>query len=197
MIKQNGLIGLHYCGLVAPTSLLIFVRIYVLFVDAREWKKTNAICWENSDFSSATPVKRVEEMFKQILEATPSQLEIILCVLPKRKNSDIYVMTSFSAFISCWGFPFLQSYNQSMLFYIVKSHGRRFASPANINSQYLTNLLLKINSKVNMVTLSLTSTCIAYSKIFYIIDSLCFFICIAWRNIYKYINIYIYLYILQ
>ena len=39
MIKQNGLIGLHYCGLVAPTSLLIFVRIYVLFVDARESEK--------------------------------------------------------------------------------------------------------------------------------------------------------------
>ena len=101
MIKQNGLIGLHYCGLVAPKSLLIFVRIYVLFVDASESEKnTNAICWENSDFSSATPVERVEEMFKQILEATPSQLEIILCVLPKWKNSDIYGMTSFSAFIS-------------------------------------------------------------------------------------------------
>ena len=100
MIEQNGLIGLLYYCLVAPTSLLILVRIYVLFVDARESEK-NAICWENSEFSSTTPVKRVEEMFKQILEATPSQLEIILCVLPKRKNSDIYVMTSFSAFISC------------------------------------------------------------------------------------------------
>lgn len=39
MIEQNGLIGLPYCGLVALASLLILVRIYVLFVDARERKK--------------------------------------------------------------------------------------------------------------------------------------------------------------
>ena len=39
MIEQNGLIGLLYCGLVAPASLLILVRIYVLFVDARESEK--------------------------------------------------------------------------------------------------------------------------------------------------------------
>ena len=39
MIEQNGLIGLLYCGLVALASLLILVRIYVLFVDARESEK--------------------------------------------------------------------------------------------------------------------------------------------------------------
>ena len=39
MIEQNSLIGLLYCGLVALASLLILVRIYVLFVDARESEK--------------------------------------------------------------------------------------------------------------------------------------------------------------
>ena len=56
---------------------------------------------ENSEFISAEPVKRVEEMFKQVKEASMTQVQIILCVLPKRKNSDIYGTTSFSAFISC------------------------------------------------------------------------------------------------
>ena len=83
-----GLIGLLYCGLVALASLLILVRIYVLFVDARESEK-NAICWENSEFSSTTPIKRVEAMFKQILEVTRSRLGIILCVLPKEKVYDV------------------------------------------------------------------------------------------------------------
>ena len=49
MIEQNGLIGLLYCGLVALASLLILVRIYVLFVDARESekkkKKKKNLCW--------------------------------------------------------------------------------------------------------------------------------------------------------
>ena len=46
MIEQNELIGLFYCGLVAPTSFLIFVKI-VLFVDARESekKKKKMLCW--------------------------------------------------------------------------------------------------------------------------------------------------------
>ena len=44
MIEQNGLNGLLYCGLVAPASLLILVRIYVLFVDARESEKKK-LCW--------------------------------------------------------------------------------------------------------------------------------------------------------
>ena len=48
MIEQNSLIGLLYCGLVALASLLILVRIYVLFVDARESekkKKKKNLCW--------------------------------------------------------------------------------------------------------------------------------------------------------
>lgn len=47
MIEQNGLSGLLYCGLVALASLLILVRIYVLFVDARESEKKikKILCW--------------------------------------------------------------------------------------------------------------------------------------------------------
>ena len=54
MIEQNGLNGLLYCGLGAPALLLILVRIYVLFVDARESEKKEAllgfiICTNNKD----------------------------------------------------------------------------------------------------------------------------------------------------
>lgn len=36
------------------------------------------------------PVARVEKMFEQIKEKLPGPPEFILCVLPERKNSDIY-----------------------------------------------------------------------------------------------------------
>ncbi|KAK9988747.1 hypothetical protein SO802_028986 [Lithocarpus litseifolius] len=83
---------------------------------------------EKSEFISAGPVKRVEEMFKQVREAI-THVQIILCVLPKRKNSDIY---------GPWKKICLCDYG------IVT----QCASPSNINRQYLTNLLLKINSKL-------------------------------------------------
>lgn len=37
-----------------------------------------------------SPVIRVEKMFEQIQTKLPSPPDFILCVLPERKNSDIY-----------------------------------------------------------------------------------------------------------
>lgn len=39
-----------------------------------------------------SPVARVEKMFEQILAKLPGEPQFILCVLPERKNCDIYGM---------------------------------------------------------------------------------------------------------
>lgn len=40
-----------------------------------------------------TPVARVDKMFEQILAKLPGEPQFILCVLPEKKNSDIYGMS--------------------------------------------------------------------------------------------------------
>ncbi|XP_015881205.3 protein argonaute 16 [Ziziphus jujuba] len=75
------------------------------------------------------PVARVEKMFEQIKEKLPGPPEFILCVLPEKKNSIIYgpwkkkCLSDFGIVTQC-------------------------ISPSKINDQYLTNVLLKINSKL-------------------------------------------------
>ncbi|KAL0001598.1 hypothetical protein SO802_015379 [Lithocarpus litseifolius] len=84
---------------------------------------------EDSQFRRASPVVRVEKMFEQIQAKLPGAPEFILCVLPERKNSEIYgpwkkrSLSDFGIVTQC-------------------------ISPAKVNDQYLTNLLLKINSKL-------------------------------------------------
>nr|XP_004296440.2 PREDICTED: protein argonaute 16-like [Fragaria vesca subsp. vesca] len=76
-----------------------------------------------------SPVVRVEKMFEQIQTKLPSPPDFILCVLPEKKNSDIYgpwkkrTLSDFGIVTQC-------------------------ISPSKVNDQYLTNLLLKINSKL-------------------------------------------------
>ncbi|XP_050206927.1 protein argonaute 16 [Mercurialis annua] len=75
------------------------------------------------------PLARVEKMFEQIRAKLPGAPQFILCVLPERKNSDIYgpwkkkCLSDFGIITQC-------------------------ISPFKINDQYLTNVLLKINSKL-------------------------------------------------
>ncbi|ONI18322.1 hypothetical protein PRUPE_3G209300 [Prunus persica] len=76
-----------------------------------------------------SPVARVEKMFEQILAKLPGEPQFILCVLPERKNCDIY---------GPWKKKSLSEFG------IVT----QCISPSKINDQYLTNVLLKINSKL-------------------------------------------------
>ncbi|CAN6574208.1 unnamed protein product [Malus baccata var. baccata] len=79
-----------------------------------------------------TPVARVDKMFEQILAKLPGEPQFILCVLPEKKNSDIYgpwkkqSLTEFGIATQC-------------------------ISPTKISDQYLTNVLLKINTKLGGV----------------------------------------------
>lgn len=45
---------------------------------------------EDPQSRRGSPVSRVEKMFEQMIAKLPWEPKFILCVLPERKNSDIY-----------------------------------------------------------------------------------------------------------
>ncbi|KAM7498359.1 hypothetical protein LguiA_022773 [Lonicera macranthoides] len=84
---------------------------------------------EDAQSRRAGPVARVEKMSEQIMARLPGPPQFLLCVLAEKKNSDIYgpwkkkCLTELGIATQCM-------------------------SPSKINDQYLTNVLLKINSKL-------------------------------------------------
>ncbi|KAF2290338.1 hypothetical protein GH714_011246 [Hevea brasiliensis] len=84
---------------------------------------------ESPQYRRAPPTVRVEKMFEEIQSKLPSAPKFLLCLLPERKNSDIYGpwkkknLADFGIFTQC-------------------------LAPQRVNDQYLTNLLLKINAKL-------------------------------------------------
>jgi hypothetical protein len=92
---------------------------------------------EGNQFRRAPPMIRVENMFKDIQSKLPGVPQFILCVLPDKKNSDLYGpwkkknLTEFGIVTQC------------------------MAPTRQPNDQYLTNLLLKINAKVISLLFSL------------------------------------------
>ncbi|KAF5746116.1 protein argonaute 16 [Tripterygium wilfordii] len=84
---------------------------------------------EDPQSRRAGPVARVDLMFEQIKGKLADPPQFILCVLPEKKNSDLY---------GPWKKKTLSDFG------IVS----QCISPSKINDQYLTNVLLKINSKL-------------------------------------------------
>ncbi|KAL9373483.1 hypothetical protein Peur_033103 [Populus x canadensis] len=85
---------------------------------------------ENAQFRRAPPPVRVDKMFEQIQTAFPdAPPRFLVCLLPDRKNSDIY---------GPWKRKNLAEYgifNQCL-------------APTRVNDQYILNVLLKINAKL-------------------------------------------------
>ncbi|CAJ2651952.1 unnamed protein product [Trifolium pratense] len=84
---------------------------------------------ENPQFRRAPPMVRVEKMFEDIQSKLPGAPQFLLCLLPDRKNCDIY---------GPWKKKNLADYgivNQCMC-------------PLRVNDQYLGNIMLKINAKL-------------------------------------------------
>ncbi|XWS31011.1 hypothetical protein CRYUN_Cryun23aG0040600 [Craigia yunnanensis] len=94
-----------------------------------EMERPHTLIEEDRQAAQASPAARVESMFELIIAKLPGPPDFILCVLPVRKNSDIY---------GPWKKKCLSDIG------IVT----QCISPGKINDQYLTNVLLKINSKV-------------------------------------------------
>ncbi|KAL5583098.1 hypothetical protein UlMin_015540 [Ulmus minor] len=84
---------------------------------------------ENPQFRRAPPLVRVEKMFEEIQSRLPGQPDFLLCLLPERKNSDLY---------GPWKRKNLSE------------HGivTQCIAPTRVNDQYVTNVLLKINAKL-------------------------------------------------
>ncbi|KAK8679041.1 hypothetical protein V6N13_144513 [Hibiscus sabdariffa] len=83
------------------------------------------------------PVARVEKMFEMIQSKLPGAPQFLLCLLPDRKNSDLY---------GPWKRKNLSEFG------IVT----QCMAPVKVNDQYLTNLLLKINAKLGGLNSMLT-----------------------------------------
>ncbi|XP_037497237.1 protein argonaute 4 isoform X1 [Jatropha curcas] len=84
---------------------------------------------ESPQLRRAPPTVRVEKMFEEIQSRLPGAPKFLLCLLPERKNSDLY---------GPWKKKNLAEFG------IVT----QCLSPQRVNDQYLTNLLLKINAKL-------------------------------------------------
>ncbi|KAD4179068.1 hypothetical protein E3N88_27659 [Mikania micrantha] len=93
---------------------------------------------EDSHNRKYGPVVRVEKMFDQLLAKLTRPPEFLLCILPEKKSCDLYGPWK-KMCLSDHGIP-----TQCMC-------------PLKITDQYLTNLLLKINSKLGGIN-SLLST---------------------------------------
>ncbi|KAK9062304.1 hypothetical protein SSX86_019490 [Deinandra increscens subsp. villosa] len=84
---------------------------------------------ENPQFKRAPASVRIDKMVENMRQALKGPPLFALCILPERKNSDIYgpwkrkCLVDFGTVTQC-------------------------IAPAKINDQYITNLLLKINAKM-------------------------------------------------
>lgn len=103
-----------------------------------------------------SPVARVDKMYDQILAKLPSEPQFILCVLPEKKNCDIYGMDLSLVMKTQLALDFIIQSAYALIYFIgpwkkkcLSEFGivTQCISPSKINDQYLTNVLLKINSK--------------------------------------------------
>ncbi|KAJ8428434.1 hypothetical protein Cgig2_009044 [Carnegiea gigantea] len=84
---------------------------------------------ENPQNRRAPPLVRVEKMFEDVQSKLPGPPKFLLCLLPERKNCDLY---------GPWKKKNLADFG------IVT----QCMAPTRVNDQYLTNCLLKINAKL-------------------------------------------------
>ncbi|KAL1205751.1 Protein argonaute 6 [Cardamine amara subsp. amara] len=88
-----------------------------------------ALVEEDPQSKKAGPVERVERMIAKMMKKFPDPPHFILCILPERKNSDIY---------GPW----------KKICLTREGINTQCICPTKISEQYFTNVLLKINSKL-------------------------------------------------
>jgi eukaryotic translation initiation factor 2C len=131
----------------------------------QEINREDAVIEENPGMKRAPARNRVDDMLDQIKRRFPDHRPtFLLCVLPERKNCDIYglllyilglqipngiVITAYPRVSGCLLLSFLLGPWKRVCLadfgIVTQCLG---PPPSNINDQYLTNLLLKINAKV-------------------------------------------------
>ncbi|KAF5769510.1 putative Piwi domain, ribonuclease H-like superfamily [Helianthus annuus] len=107
-------------------------------IDLRE---PYTVIQENQQSSRNPAPVRVELMFEEIQQKLPGPPRFLLCILPERKNSDIYGPWKRKCLVD---------------------HGivTQCMAPTCIDDQYLTNLLLKINAKMGGLNTLLSVECL-------------------------------------
>ncbi|KAK3010746.1 hypothetical protein RJ639_011299 [Escallonia herrerae] len=93
---------------------------------------------ENPQFRRAPAPVRVEKMIELVKGKLPGPPQFLLCILPEKKNSDIY---------GPW-----KRKNLAELGIVTQC-----IAPTKVNDQYLTNVLLKINAKLGGINSLLTT----------------------------------------
>lgn len=53
-------------------------------------ERPHTLVEEDPQYRRSGPIVRVEKMFELIMSKIPGPPQLLLCVLPERKNSDIY-----------------------------------------------------------------------------------------------------------
>ncbi|XP_074307766.1 protein argonaute 6-like [Silene latifolia] len=97
-----------------------------------------ALVEENQQMRKASPLARIDAMFEKLQDKLPDKPEFILCVLPERKICDLYgpwkmrSLCDFGLLTQC-------------------------VSPIKVTDRYLTNVLLKINTKLGGINSLLTT----------------------------------------
>ena len=117
---------------------------------------------ENRQMSRAPPTVRVEKMFEAIKAKLPGAPKFLVCILPERKNCDIYGQSQRSSddnrvlslviILPCHVFLTFKLVHAGPWKRKCLSDFGIFTqclAPTKVNDQYLTNLLLKINAKVS------------------------------------------------
>lgn len=72
-----------------------------------------------------SPVVRVEKMFEDIQSKLPGAPQFLLCLLPDRKNSDLYGMQNLTCSCNHCAFLSLEVFSLHLKFDFLKVHGRR------------------------------------------------------------------------
>lgn len=79
------------------------------------WQEIDApfdVFEENPQFRRAPPMVRVEKMFEDIQSKLPGAPQFLLCLLPERKNCDIYGWW-FDIILSCINIFFICIINEN------------------------------------------------------------------------------------
>ncbi|KAK1389075.1 Argonaute [Heracleum sosnowskyi] len=93
-------------------------------------ERPHALIEEERQYRTAKPSVRVEKMINQIRAKLRGPPKLIMCVLPERKNSNIYGPWKKECLVE------------------LGIRTQCVSPPNQLNDQYLTNVLLKINSKL-------------------------------------------------
>ena len=130
------------------------------FVCLQETEEPYTVIEEIPSMRRASASVRVEEMFSQIKKKLPGAPRFLLCLLPEKKNNEVYGWFMFLIVIVCTLLiSTITCYRMHNTYLLQPGPWKRKClvefgivtqclAPTRVNDQYLNNVMLKINAKV-------------------------------------------------